>query len=234
MTEALERVRGVRELPLFPLPVVLFPGVPMPLHIFEPRYRRLLADVRASNNLFGLSYFDPAHAAEDRPPAGHVGCAAEVVESQQLPDGRSNILTVGLVRYEVDSYVERGEPYLVGRVRFFEDDDEDAELLASRAEEVTETFLRIARAVRVINDERAALPDLPEAGPERLSFLVAAAMEIDAEIKQELLELRSGAERLKRLHDLLAQVVGSYEERARLHTVARRNGHGGRKVSFEE
>lgn len=234
MSEALERVRGVRELPLFPLPVVLFPGVPMPLHIFEPRYRRLLADVRAANNLFGLSYFDPAHAPAERPPVGHVGCAAEVVESQQLPDGRSNILTVGLVRYEVEAYVERGDPYLVGRVRFFEDDDEDEQLLAARAGDVTTTFMRIARAVRTINDERAALPDLPEAGPERLSFLVAAAMEIDSEIKQELLELRSGAERLKRLHDLLAQVVGGYEERARLHTVARRNGHGGRKVSFEE
>ncbi|HYN84448.1 MAG TPA: LON peptidase substrate-binding domain-containing protein [Pyrinomonadaceae bacterium] len=234
MSEALERVRGVRELPLFPLPVVLFPGVPMPLHIFEPRYRRLLADVRASNNLFGLSYFDPANTPAERPPAGHVGCAAEVVESQQLPDGRSNILTVGLVRYEVEGYVEHGDPYLVGRVRFFEDDPEDSELLAARAAEVTATFMRIARAVRVINDERAALPDLPEAGPERLSFLVAAAMEIDSEIKQELLELRSGAERLKRLHDLLAQVVGGYEERARLHAVARRNGHGGRKVSFEE
>ncbi|HEX5706168.1 MAG TPA: LON peptidase substrate-binding domain-containing protein [Pyrinomonadaceae bacterium] len=234
MSEALERVRGVRELPLFPLPVVLFPGVPMPLHIFEPRYRRLLADVRASNNLFGLSYFDPAQTSAERPTVGHVGCTAEVVESQQLPDGRSNILTVGLVRYEVEAYVERGEPYLVGRVQFFEDDAEDETLLAARADEVTQTFMRIARAVRIINDERAALPDLPEASAERLSFLVAAAMEIDSEIKQELLELRSGAERLKRLHDLLAQVVSSYEERARLHTVARRNGHGGRKVSIEE
>ena len=59
MSEASDKVRGMRELPLFPLPVVLFPGVPLPLHIFEPRYRQMLTDIRVSNNLFGLSYFDP-------------------------------------------------------------------------------------------------------------------------------------------------------------------------------
>src|SRR4051812_43143701 len=99
MSDALDKVRGVRELPLFPLAVVLFPGVPMPLHVFEERYRRLLADVRVTNNLFGLSFFDAAEGASDRPAEGHVGCAAEIVEVQPLEGGRSNILTVGLVRY---------------------------------------------------------------------------------------------------------------------------------------
>src|SRR6201991_3416461 len=99
MSEALDKVRGVRELPLFPLPLVLFPGVPLPLHIFEERYRRLLADVRVSNNLFGLSYFDAG--TDDRPAPGHVGCATEIIEIQPLPDGRSNILTVGVARYRV-------------------------------------------------------------------------------------------------------------------------------------
>src|SRR5687767_14656633 len=124
MSEAFDRVRGVRELPLFPLPLVLFPGVPLPLHIFEERYRRLLADVRASNSLFGLSYFVPEMSVADRPPEGHVGCATEVVEVQPLPDGRSNIMTVGVVRYRVEEYVERGDLYLVARVEFFEDEAE--------------------------------------------------------------------------------------------------------------
>ena len=88
----MDRVRGVRELPLFPLPLVLFPGVPLPLHIFEPRYRQMLNDVRASNNFFGLSYFDSSVSEKELPPPGHVGCMAEVGESQPLPDGRSNIL----------------------------------------------------------------------------------------------------------------------------------------------
>ncbi|MDQ3908285.1 MAG: LON peptidase substrate-binding domain-containing protein [Acidobacteriota bacterium] len=234
MSDALDKVRGARELALFPLPVVLFPGVPLPLHVFEERYRRLLADVRASNNLFGLPFFNGEPGAAGRPPVGCVGCVAEVVEAQPLPDGRSNILTVGVVRFRLESYVEAGEPYLVARVEFFEDEEEDAELLAGRAGEVVELFKRIGRAVRALNDDRAALPELPEADPERLSFLVAAAMDIDDETKQGLLELRSSSERLARLGRLLSQVVGGYEERARLHKVVKGNGHAGRKIDLEE
>ena len=234
MSESLDRVRGVRELPVFPLPLVLFPGVPLPLHIFEERYRRMLADVRVTNNLFGLSYFDPNAAAGERPPAGHVGCATEVVEAQALPDGRSNILTLGLVRYRVAEYVERGDPYLVARVEFFEDEDEDTAVVGRRAEEVTELFMRIARAMRTANQERGALPELPQDDPERLSFLVAAVVEMDAEAKQRLLETRSTTERLRRLYTLLAQAVSAYESRARTHELARGNGHAGKKIDFEE
>src|SRR5918998_1635655 len=140
MSEALERVRGVRELPLFPLPVVLFPGVPMPLHIFEPRYRRLLEDIQLRDNLFGLSYFDAGASETNVPAVGHIGCVAEVTEVQSMPDGRSNILTVGLIRYRVESYLEHGDPYLVGAVAFFEDEEEDAEALESGALEVSGLF----------------------------------------------------------------------------------------------
>jgi ATP-dependent Lon protease len=233
MSEELNRVAGVRELPLFPLPIVLFPGVPLPLHIFEPRYRQMLADIRNSNNFFGLSYFDSSASPEELPPAGHVGCVAEVSESQLLPDGRSNILTVGVIRYRVEEYVERGDPYLVARVSFFEDENEDESILGQSSREVAETFSRIARAVRIINDERANLPDISDTDPQRLSFLVAAAMEIDAEVKQELLELRLTSERLIRLRDMLALAVTSYEERARVHELAKGNGHSGRKIEIE-
>lgn len=233
MSDSLDKVRGVRELPLFPLPLVVFPGVPLPLHIFEPRYRQMLKDVRAGNGMFGVSYFDASETERDRPPVGHVGCACEVVEVQPMPDGRSNVLTVGIVRYRVESYVERGDPYLVGETSFFEDAPEDEEQLKERASEVTTLFGRIARAVRTINDERASLPDLPETEPERLSFLVAAAMEMDMEIKQELLEVESTGERLARVHNLLSRAVDGYEERARIHSVAKKNGHGGKKLDFE-
>jgi ATP-dependent Lon protease len=233
MSEAMDRVRGVRELPLFPLPVVLFPGVPLPLHIFEPRYREMLSDIRLGNNLFGLSYFDSSTSEKEIPPVGHVGCVAEVSEEQALPDGRSNILTIGLIRYRVEEYVENDSPYLVARVSFFEDQEEDDEALGERSREVAETFTRIARAVRILNDERANLPDISDTEPQRLSFLVAAAMEIDVEVKQELLELRSTGERLRRLRDMLVRAVTSYEERARIHELARGNGHSGRKVDLE-
>ena len=84
-----------------------------------------------------------------------------------------------------------------------------------------------------INDERAVLPDISNTEPQRLSFLVAAAMEIDAEVKQELLELRSTSERLERLRGMLNIAVKGYEERARIHELAKSNGHSGRRIELE-
>jgi ATP-dependent Lon protease len=233
MSDSLDRVRGVRELPLFPLPIVLFPGVPMQLHIFEPRYRRLLEDIKIRDNLFGLSYFDASASESAVPPAGHIGCVAEVTEVQPMPDGRSNILTVGLIRYRVEAYLDHGDPYLVGAISFFEDEEEDADALSLRAGEVSTLFQRIALAVRIINDERASLPEIPDVDPEQLSFLVAAAMEIEMDVKLELLEMRSTSERLKRLRDLLARALPNYEERARMHQIAKSNGHAGKKIDLE-
>jgi ATP-dependent Lon protease len=233
MSEAYDKVRGVIELPIFPLALVLFPGVPLPLHIFEPRYRQMLSDVHAGNSLFGVSYFDASTSEQDTPVAGHIGCVAEVTELQTLPDGRSNILTVGIIRYRIEEFIEREEPYLLARVSFFEDEEEDEGVLGEAAHEVAETFTRIARAVRIINDERASLPDISDTEPQRLSFLVAAAMEVDTDVKQELLELRSTSERLQRLRDMLDRAVSSYEERARIHELAKGNGHSGRKIDLE-
>src|ERR1051325_2663963 len=233
MSEALDKVRGVRELPIFPLPVVLFPGMPMPLHIFEERYRKMLADIRAGDNLFGLSYFDASSSDKDMPPAGHVGCVAEVTESQALPDGRSNILAVGVVRYEAESYIERGDSYLVVRPSYFEDEREDEAALTVNSRDAANMFMRVANSIRVMNDERGNLPDISDTDPQKLSFLGAAPMEIESETKQILLELRSTSERLNRLRDLLMGVVGNYEERARLHSIAKGNGHGGKKIEVE-
>jgi len=233
MSEGIEKVRGVKQLPLFPLPVVLFPGVPLPLHIFEPRYRQMLDDIRITNNLFGLSYFDSSTSELEVPAVGQIGCVAEVTETQTFPDGRSNILTIGVIRYRIESYVEDGDPYFVARVQFFEDEEEDENVLTEAAAEVAETFTRIAQAVRTINDERASLPDISDTEPQRLSFLVAAAMEVEVEVKQELLELRSTSQRLQQLRGLLNQAVDGYEERARVHELAKGNGHSGRKIELE-
>lgn len=233
MSEASEKVHGVKELPIFPLGVVLFPGVPLPLHIFEPRYRQMLGDIRINDNLFGVSYFDVSSSTEERPPVGHIGCVAEVTETQTLADGRSNILTVGVVRYRIEEYVQRGDPYLVAQVSVFEDEEEDDELLRESSREVAETFMRIARAVRTINDERSNLPDISDTEPQRLSFLVAAAVEVDTDLKQELLEMRSTSKRLERLRHMLGRAVSGYEERARIHEMAKGNGHSGRKIELE-
>jgi len=233
MSEASDMVSGVSELPLFPLAVVLFPGVPLPLHIFEPRYRQMLKDVQASHSLFGLSYFDPSTSTREMPAVGSIGCVAKVTDTQGFPDGRSNILTVGLIRYRIEEYVERGDPYLVVRVSYFEDEAENDQTLQESSREVADTFARIARAVRTINDERTNLPDIADTDPERLSFLVAAAMEVEPDLKQEMLELRSTSERLRRLRDILARAVSGYEERARVHELAKKNGHSGKRVELE-
>lgn len=233
MSEASDMVSGVRELPLFPLAVVLFPSVPLPLHIFEPRYRQMLADVQPADGLFGISYFDASTETEERPLVGSVGCVARITDTQTFPDGRSNILTVGVIRFRIDGYVERGDPYLVVRVTFFEDELEHSEALDENAHEVAETFSRIARAVRTINDERTGLPNISDSDPERLSFLVAAAMEVEPEVKQELLEMISTSERLRRLRDILASAVAGYEERARVHDLAKGNGHSGKRIELE-
>lgn len=229
----MDKVHGITELPVFPLPVVLFPGVPLPLHIFEPRYRQMLIDIGEGDKLFGVSYFDPTTATNEVPPAGHIGCVAEVTETHVFPDGRSNILTLGIVRYRIESYVERGDPYLVAKLSYFEDEEEDESALVGLTKEVAEAFTRIAQAVRTINDERTSLPDISNTEPQRLSFLVAAAMEIEADVKQELLEMRSTFERLERLRAMLSVAVKGYEERARIHELAKGNGHGGKKIEIE-
>ena len=194
----------------------------------------MLKDIRPGNNLFCVAYFDPHTTEHEVPPAGHIGCVAEVTETQTFPDGRSNILTLGLIRYRIDSYVARGDQYLVARVSYFEDDEEDEGSLGNPAREVAETFTRIAQAVRTLNDERSNLPDISNTEPQRLSFLVAAAMEVDAEVKQDLLELTSTSTRLERLRGMLSLAVKGYEERARMHELAKGNGHSGRKIDLDE
>jgi Lon protease-like protein len=193
----------------------------------------MLDDIRAGNSLFGVSYFDASISEQEMPPLGSVGCVAKVTDTQAFADGRSNILTIGVIRYHLEEYIERGDPYLVARVSYFEDEDDDTEAVPESSREVAEIFTRTARAMRTINDERAHLPNIADTEPQRLSFLVAAAMEVDTDVKQELLELRSTAERLRRLRDILARAVSGYEERARVHELARGNGHSGKKIELE-
>ena len=102
-------------LPVFPLSVVLFPGTPLPLHIFEPRYRQMLADCLADDRRFGIT---PAGADGEAPDPGMVGCTAEVRVNQELPDGRSNIVVLGGDRFVVARVLEEPLPYHVASVGF--------------------------------------------------------------------------------------------------------------------
>lgn len=232
MTDALDKVRGVTQLPLFPLPVVLYPDTPLPLHIFEPRYRQMLKDIQLTNNLFGVVYFDASESDENRPETGAIGCVAELRDVQSLEDERSNILCSGVIRFYLEDYVDADESYFVGKPSYFEDEEEDAELLEPRARAVRELFTRVARAVRELAGDRTEIPDLPDITPEQLSFFVAAAVDFDIKLKYELLKMRSTSERLKRLHDLLSQAVNQVEERADVHKVAQTNGHTKKKIDL--
>ena len=232
MSEASEKVLGITHLPMFPLPLVLLPNELLPLHIFEDRYRKMLADVEAGNRFFGVTLFNSTESFIERPPIGSIGCVAEVREVQTLPDGRSNVITIGLIRYRLLDYVEADEPYLVGDVDFFEDETEDALSLNPLADEVFALFKRIARAAHKLSGERGAFPDIPQAEPEQLSFLVTAAFNLEPELKYELLETRSTIERLARLREILLQTVDKMEASAEIHKVAKTNGHSKKKIDF--
>jgi Lon protease-like protein len=232
MSEQLEKVSGIKHLPLFPLPLVLLPNELLPLHIFEPRYRQMLKDVALDKNMFGVMFFDPQETFVEKPASGSVGCAAEVREVQTMPDGRANILTVGVSRYRLLDYVDAGEPYLVGDVEFFEDEQEDETLVNPLADEVFTLFRRIARAAHKLSGERGAFPDVQQTKPQDLSFLVTAAFNLESDLKYKLLETRSTVERLERLKELLLQTVDKMEQSAEIHKIAKTNGHSKKKLDL--
>lgn len=232
MSDALEKVSGIRHLPLFPLPLVLLPNELLPLHIFEPRYRQMLQDIALDKNIFGITFFNPQETYIEKPAIGTVGCAAEVRESQAMPDGRSNIITVGVARYRLNEYIESGDPYLVGDVEFYEDEAEDEIVLNPLADEVFALFRRVALAAHKLGGERGTLPELQRTDPEALSFLVTAAFNLEPELKYQMIETRSTVERLEKLKEILVQTVGKMEESAEISKIAKTNGHSKKKIDI--
>jgi uncharacterized protein len=109
---------GRRFVRLFPLPnVVLLPGTTIPLHVFESRYRRMLADALDSDRLIGMQLLKPGDSGDGARPAVYsVGCAGEVVHHEPLEDGRSNILLRGAFRYRIDSEPPTDTPYRIAEI----------------------------------------------------------------------------------------------------------------------
>jgi Lon protease-like protein len=232
MSEPLQKVAGVKHLPIFPLPLVMLPNEVLPLHIFEDKYRQMLKDIEADRRLFGISFFDPETALIDRPAAGTVGCVAEVRENELLPDGRSNIVAMGIVRYRLLDYVDAGDPYLVGDLDFFDDDDEDPILLEPLAEEVFVLFKRMAAAAHKMSGSRGELPEIHHTDPASLSFLITAAFNFENDKKYQLLELTSTLKRLQELKEILDQAVVQIEEGAEIQAISRTNGHSKKKIKL--
>ena len=211
-------------LPLFPLPLVLFPSAPLPLHIFEPRYRQMLSDCVAGDSRFGIVY-RPEHIAENELEVGRVGCVAEVDDTRALPDGRSNIVVHGVRRFSLRRFVATAAPYHVAEVADYDDVEEDAESLAPTATRVRALFDRVWRAARALSDDYDAPPPLPDE-PDALSFGIAALIDIDVARRQELLTSQSASARLTTIEQALAGAVESLEARAKVHGRAKSNGRG--------
>jgi Lon protease-like protein len=212
-----------RLLPLFPLPLVLFPGVPLPLHIFEPRYREMLADCLATDGRFGI-VFTPEDA-KGGPQRGEIGCVAVIQNTEVLPDGRSNIIVLGEDRFAIARVVSGVRPYLLGEVVIYGDLEESDEPLGSLARQLRVVFERVGRAARTLADDRDPLPSLPE-DPAALSFTIASLIDLDPAGRQRLLASRSPLDRLRELDALLSPAVDMLESRAVIHARAKTNGHG--------
>jgi Lon protease-like protein len=232
MSEASDKIESVKQIALFPLPLVLLPHEILPLHIFEPRYQQMLDDIELENNLFGITFFEPKDSFSDKPEIGSTGCVAEVREVQKLEDGRANILTAGIIRYRLAKYVDLGKPYLTAEVGFFEDVIEEESVLAPIADEVFDLFQRVAKAAFDISGNRGRFPEIQKSDPERLSFIVTAAFSLDNQLKNELLETESTVERFGKLRGILAAAVGAMEESAGIHKAAQTNGHSAKKIDI--
>ena len=196
------------EIGLFPLGIVLLPTEVVPLHIFEERYKELIGECVELGRDFGLVYADDDGIRE----AGTRARVADVLE--RFDDGRLNVLVEGGERFHVER-LTRGRSFMTAEVEPLEDEwGEPDENAAARA---TEAF----RALAAVAGAEAEMPDV-ESG--RLSFAVAARVEIAADAKQELLELRSENARLERLRELLDATREGILAARRLAEHAKTNG----------
>ncbi len=195
----------MRRLPLFPLPIVLFPGAPMPLHVFEPRYRQMVAWCLEHDRRFGLIFHDPDRHGPFAMEQGRVGCIAEILKMQPLPDGRSLILCRGETRFRVEDGIESGTAFYEALVEPFGDDEDPGEYgMEERRRRSIDLFYRVLTEAVRYEGPFPAIDTDAESG-----FQIAQAIRIDAAWQQELLEMRSERDRLDRLDELMRAVLSA-------------------------
>ena len=217
-----------RLLPLFPLDIVLFPAARTGLHIFEPRYRVMLADVLEGSGEFGI--VAPGDDGSP-PPTGSLGCVAHVRSHEPVGDGRSNIVVTGGRRFTLRRYVEvEGAPYLVALVDEFDDEEGARELPGDAVESLRRLADRCRSALAELTglDAGEPWPDDPAA----LTFRVAAVLPWDTTQARQVLAIRSAAQRADLLLRVLPQIVPELEVRAELHARAPSNGKGHHPPDF--
>jgi len=196
-------------LPLFPLDVVLLPGTPLPLHIFEPRYKEMIGECRAKDAPFGV-----VRALEDS--MAEVGCTAEIVSvTKEYSDGRLDLVAEGRKRFEVLE-LKRERAFLQAEVLLVPDEPgAAAEEDKARAIQVHLEILTLAGAVQ----------DLSAADRSTLSFYLAGSLPLDLDFKQSLLAMRSESERIQAVAGYLESILPNLRRAAKAREKAGGNGH---------
>jgi Lon protease-like protein len=198
-------------LPLFPLDLVLLPGTPLPLHIFEPRYREMTAECLAQKTPFGVVRAKDEGIAE-------IGCTADIVTvTKEYPDGRSDILTQGARRFEIMN-IDQERSFLRAEVSYLSDEPEEP----SPAEK-TEAIRLYGEIVGLGGSQ----PDEIDAALPQLSFRLAGSLPLDLDFKQNLLGLKSEQERLQTVISYLQTILPNLRHTLRVRQKAQGNGHGG-------
>jgi Lon protease-like protein len=196
-------------IPLFPLDVVLFPGTPLPLHIFEPRYKEMIAECLSEQRTFGVVRVVEQGLAE-------IGCTAEIITVvKEYPDGRLDLVTEGRKRFELVR-VNQERSFLQAEVLLIDDEPgTPPQADTSRAIQLHSELLAIAGAKQ----------DLSAADPSLLSFYLAGSLPLDLDFKQKLLGLRSEPERVSLLISYLETIIPNLRRAATAREKAGGNGH---------
>jgi Lon protease-like protein len=188
-------------IPIFPLPnAVLFPNVFLPLHIFEPRYREMVADALAGDRVIGMVLLQPGYQAdyEGRPPVYPVGCGGLITHSEILPDGRYNIMLRGIEKFRITGE-QSDKPYRVARVEGLPETLTDADRTLIR-----QNRNRIEALLAVAVERLGSGPRFPPAVPdEDLINALAQYIQLDPIERQALLEREGVASRCRGLIELL-------------------------------
>jgi Lon protease-like protein len=201
------------ELPLFELPVVLLPGELMPLHIFEERYKAMVAHSLEHDEPFGIVFRDEETGAAD------IGCTAIVAEVlERFDDGRLNIVVAGGTPFAIIDRFEAPD-FPAATVELVDLDAEPDDGDPEAAEQALAAFDELAR-------EAADDPDDVADPGEGDSYAIAARITLPAETKQKLLETRSEGERIRLLARALEAVLNAVRRSQKLADVAQTNGHG--------
>lgn len=194
--------QDARELPLFPLNTVLFPSLPLPLHIFEERYKLMIGSCMVTDSLFGVCLIKEGVEVGGPAEPFEIGTVARIAEVDRQQDGRMNLMTFGTSRFRLLEVTQR-EPYLIGRVIVLNPSPEEpaSELVT----DVADRLLRYLREVR----RTSRLPDRGEliSDVDRLAYLAAATLGMPPRERQTFLETDSVIARLQEARDRLRREI---------------------------